>query len=155
MSRPFRLSRVLNLHTQLRKLRQHEAADLAATVHSLEANRRALRAARDDLGAEEARIAGRGEFEARSLELYRSYAAALEMQEQVCAVQVEEARAALVAKRDELVAQRREERKLLRLAELHGQSVAEEDSRLADRLLDELAIQRHDEKRKEDGHGAD
>jgi hypothetical protein len=33
--------------------------------------------------------------------------------------------------------------------------VAEEDSRLADRLLDELAIQRHDEKRKEDGHGAD
>jgi len=138
----FRLERVLRLRGQLRRLRMHEAAVLAADLAATEERGRALAAAREQQGLEEASVAARGTT-AASLQLARAYGAALAYQAHECTIAADAARTALVAKRAELESERREERKLEQLAALHHERVAEDEARAIATLLDELALRTH------------
>ena len=139
---PFRLGRVLRLRTQLVRLRAHEAETLRAEVFALRSRADALAAARERRGHEEAMAAATG-VPAATLQLGRSYDAALGDEERRCRLDGEQAMTALVAKRAEVELERREERKLERLETVYRERATAEEARATTVLLDELALLRH------------
>ena len=139
---PFRLSRVLRLRTQLRRLRAHEAERLGAEMSAISARALALATARERRSEEEAAAAAAG-VSAATLQLGRSYDAVLGADERRCQAEGERTMTALLAKRAEVELERREERKLEQLEAVHRERAAEEDARATARLLDELALLRH------------
>jgi flagellar export protein FliJ len=143
MAGTFRLARLLRLRTQLRRLREHEAATLARRVETLTAEAAEVAAERERQGDAEARAAAAGLLTPAQLHLGREYAAALADAEQKCRTALHEASRQLAAKRDELLASHREERKVQRLEEGHRARVAEASTQHAARALDEVAIDRH------------
>jgi hypothetical protein len=143
---PFRLSRVLRLRTQLRRLRAHEADRLGAEMSAIRVRADALATARERRGEEEAKAAATG-VSAETLHLGRSYDAVLRDDERRCRAEGERVMTALVAKRAEVELERREERKLEQLETVHRQRTTEEETRATAVLLDELALLRHDQAR--------
>jgi flagellar export protein FliJ len=143
MAGAFRLARLLRLRSQLRRLREHEAATLARRVAALTAEAAAVAAERERQGEAEARAAAAGMLTPARLHLGREYAAALADAERKCRIALHEAARQLDAKRDELLASHREERKVQRLEEGHRARVAEAATQGVARALDEVAIDRH------------
>ncbi len=139
----FRLSRVLRLRTQLRRLRVHEAETLAGELSTVRARGAALAAAREERARAEA-AAGSTGLPAPVFQLGRQYDAALADDESRCRIDEGRLTTALAAKRAEVEAERREERKLEQLRSVHGERAAEDDARRLGTLLDELALRRHD-----------
>ena len=98
---------------------------------------------RERLGVEEAQAAAAGTLSPEGLRLGRAYDRALATAEAAWNARADATRAALAAKREELVRARWEERKLGRLEQQHRVRVAEEEAQADARTLDELAMARH------------
>jgi hypothetical protein len=138
----FRLERVLRLRTQLRRLRMHEAEILAGELGRLRQRATDLAARREEWARAEATTAGVG-VDATVFHLGRAYDEALADEERACWRDAERVTAALVTKRAEVEAERREERKIEQLERLHAEREAEEEAHRVAMLLDELALRRH------------
>jgi hypothetical protein len=138
----FRLDRVLRLRTQLRRLRMHEAETLASELARLRAHAADLAARREEWARVEATKAGGG-VDATVFHLGRAYDEALADEERACWRDAERVTAALVTKRAEVEAERREERKIEQLERLHDEREAEAEAHRLTTLLDELALRRH------------
>ncbi|MEO6027542.1 MAG: flagellar FliJ family protein [Candidatus Binatia bacterium] len=154
MAEPFRLARVLRLREQMRRLRSHEADQLAAQLAAAEMAVARVVDERERVGAREADDAATGKLTVDTLRLGRAYDAALATAEQVHALNVVQIGHALDAKRAELLRDRQEEEKYVRLAANHRERVLEDEARETDRALDEVAVQRfrRQQKEKERGH---
>ncbi len=155
MAEPFRLARVLRLREQIRRLRSHEADQLAAQLAAAEMAVTRVADERERVGMREAEEAAAGRLTAETLRVGRAYEAALATAEQVHALNVVQIGQALAAKRAQLLRDRQEEEKYVRLAANHRQRVLEEEAHETDRALDEVAVQRfrRQQKEKERGHG--
>jgi flagellar export protein FliJ len=155
MAGPFRLARVLRLREQIRRLRTHEAEQLATQLAAAEAEAAAVVAARAALGAREAAEAAAGTLTPDGLRVGRAYDAALATAEQAGALDVARLGHALVAKRAQLLRDRQEEEKYVRLAAAHRQRALEDEARESERALDEVAVERfrRRQKEKERSHG--
>ena len=138
MARRFRLERLLRVRERVRQLRQNEAAALAAEVRRLERAREALIDTRDRRARGEADALARAPLDAETFVVGRSYDRGLAEDAERCSADHGTAASALEAKRGEVTAARRDERKLERLRDLHQQREAEEEARAAERLLDEI-----------------
>jgi flagellar export protein FliJ len=155
MATPFRLARVLRLREQIRRLRTHEAEQLAARLAAAETAGVRVVAEREAIGTREAAAAAAGTLTPETLRVGRAYDAALATAEQAHALDVARLGRALAAKRAELLRDRQEEEKYVRLAAAHRQRVLEEEAREAERSLDEVAVERfrRQQKEKERSHG--
>jgi len=149
MAQSFRLSRLLRLRTQLRRLREHEAAALEQQLRSLERETEATRQAQAGAAEEQRRAAETDTLTPGALRLGRDYAEALADAERACRVAMADVSRALTAKRDELTVSHRDESKVRRLEEIHRGRADEAESRLAAVQLDELAIDRHERARRQ------
>ncbi len=152
MAEPFRLARVLRLAEQMRRLRTHEAERLAAELVAARAEVARLREERERLGAAEGRDALAGRLTPDGLRVGRAYDRALAAAEAVRADAVMRLEQALAAKRAEVLHARQEEEKYMRLAAAHRQRMLEAEAREMDRMLDEIAVDRHRRNRKEQIH---
>jgi len=148
----FRLARIHRLREQLRRLRAHEAEQLAGRLAAARGEIVRLEAERERVVAEEGRAAVAGTLTPESLRVGRAYDAALADAEAIAARAVVEIGRALEAKRAELLEARQEEEKYTRLAAAHRQRVLEEEARELDRALDEIAVDRHRRRQKEQRH---
>jgi flagellar export protein FliJ len=153
MAPSFRLARLLRLRAQLRSLKEAEVEQLATRLDAAEAGVREVGAARRRHAAAEQAAAGAGRLTADELQLGRVYDAALAERERRCGAVVEEIRAALAAKRAQLIHQHREERKVRTLEEQFNQRASEAEQRRAERTLDELVIDRHERVRRRGNDG--
>lgn len=149
MPTPFRLARVLRLREQMRRLRAHEAEELAAALVAARAAVARTVAERERVVTEEGRAAAAGTLTPEALQLGRAYEAALADAEVAQELEVVRIGQALDAKRVELLAARQEEEKYVRLADAHRQRVLAEEQRALDAMLDEIAVDRHRRRRKE------
>jgi len=149
VAEPFRLQRVLRVREQLRKLRQHEAEELAARVAAARLAAARLAEEHERAGAVEAADAAAGRLTPESLRVARDYERALGDAEAALRAEVCRLAVALEGKRVELRRARQEEEKYVRLADAHRQRVVAEEAREAERALDEIAIDRHRRGRKE------
>ena len=145
---PFRLSRVLRLKEQLRRLRQSEAEALAAHATRLADHRRELGHRREQAQQTERRAAAQG-IASAELAISRGYDDALAAKQANLAQRQVETHEALSRKRDEVKSERREERKFLRLGELHVERERKRATSETERLLDELAGRSEPGKREE------
>jgi flagellar export protein FliJ len=145
---PFRLSRVLRLKEQLRRLRQSEAEALVAHASRLADHRRELGHRREQAQQKERRAAAQG-IGSAELAISRGYDEALAAKQANIAERQAETREALARKRDEVTSERREERKFLRLGELHVERERKREATETERLLDELAGRGEPGKREE------
>jgi flagellar export protein FliJ len=152
MATPFRLARVLRLREQLRRLKTHEAEQLAARLAAVRADATRIIAERERLGEVEADAARTGTLTPDTLRVGRAYDAALASAEAARVAEVAALGHALDAKRTEVLRARQEEEKYLRLAEVHRQRVLEEEAHELDRTLDEIAVDRHRRHQKEQRH---
>jgi flagellar export protein FliJ len=152
MAAPFRLARVLRLREQIRRLRSHEAEQLAAQLAAAEAAAARVVAERDTLGAREAAAAVAGTLTPELLRVGRAYDAALATAELAHALAVVRLGHALDAKRAQLLRDRQEEEKYVRLAANHRQRVLEDEARESERTLDEIAVERFRRQQKEKVH---
>lgn len=153
MAAPFRLARVLRLREQLRRLRAHEAEQLAAQLYAAQREARRLAAERMRCGEAERQAALAGRLTPAVLQVGRTYDGALAERERAQLAAVERLAVALEVKRAELRRERQEEEKYVRLAEAHRQRTLAEEARELDRTLDEVAIDRHRRNRKERNDG--
>jgi flagellar export protein FliJ len=155
MAEPFRLTRVLRLREQIRRLRSHEAEQLAVELAAAETAAARVVAEREAVRAREAAEAAAGMLTSDGLRVGRAYDAALATAEQMHALHIVRLGQALVAKRAELLRDRQEEEKYVRLAAAHRQRVLEEEARESERMLDEVAVERfrRQQKEKERSHG--
>lgn len=155
MAAPFRLARVLRLREQIRRLRSHEAEQLAAELAATEAAATRVIAAREENGAREAASAAAGTLTPETLLIGRAYDAALATAEQAHALNVVRVGVALDAKRAQLLRDRQEEEKYVRLAANHRQRALDDEARESERTLDEIAVERfrRQQKEKEQRHG--
>ncbi len=151
MAAPFRLARIQRLREQIRRLRTHEAEQLAARLAAARAEAARLVAERERIGALEGDAAAVGVLTADGLRVGRAYDAALANAEAVRAAEIVAVGHALDAKRAEVLRARQEEEKYVRLAEAHRQRTLEDEARETDRALDEIAVDRH-RRRKEEHH---
>jgi flagellar export protein FliJ len=149
MAAPFRLARVLRLREQIRRLRSHEAEQLAARLAAAEAAAARVVAEREALGAREAAEAAAGSLTPDTLRVGRAYDAALATAERAHAGEIVRLGQALAAKRAELVRDRQEEEKYVRLAAAHRQRVREDEARESERSLDEIAVERFRRRQRE------
>jgi flagellar export protein FliJ len=149
MAEPFRLARVLRLREQIRRLRTHEAEQLAAELAATEAAGARLGAEREARGAREAADAAAGLLTSETLRMGRAYDAALATAEQATALDVVRLGHALVEKRAQLLRDRQEEEKYVRLAAAHRQRMLEDEARESERSLDEVAVERFRRRQKE------
>lgn len=149
MPEPFRLARVLRLREQIRKLRSHEAEQLAARLGAAHVAAERLAGERERCGREEAAEAAAGLLTPHTLQVGRAYAGAVASAEQAQLADIARLTVALDAKRAELLRERQEEEKYVRLAEAHRQRVVEAETHETERTLDEIAIDRHRRGRKE------
>ncbi len=149
MAQSFRLSRLLRLRTQLRRLREHEAAALEQQLGSLERETDAACAAQMVVAEEQRRAAETDTLTPGALRLGGDYAEALAGAERACRVAMADVGRALAAKRDELTVSHRDESKVRRLEEIHRGRTDEEQARLTAVQLDELAIDRHERARRQ------
>jgi flagellar export protein FliJ len=149
MAAPFRLARVLRLREQIRRLRTHEAEQLAARLVAVRADVQRLGAEREARGLAEAQQAVAGTLTPDALRVGRDYDAALAAAERAGAEEVVRLGHALAAKRAELLRDRQEEEKYVRLAAAHRQRVLEDEARESDRNLDEIAVDRYRRNQKE------
>ncbi|HEY2388665.1 MAG TPA: hypothetical protein VGK30_17040 [Candidatus Binatia bacterium] len=138
----FRLARVLHLRTQLRRLRMHEAETLGSELARLRRQAASLAARREEWARIEAATASDG-VDATVFQVGRAYDDALADEERACGREQERVTAALLAKRAEVEAERREERKIEQLERLHDAREAEDEAHRLATLLDELALRRH------------
>jgi flagellar export protein FliJ len=153
MAAPFRLARVLRVREQIRRLRTHEAEQLATQLAAAQSQVAAVRAERDRLGVLEAEHAAAGTLTPDSLQVTRAYDGALADAERAHVAETGRLGHALDAKRAQLLRDRQEEEKYVRLAEAHRQRVREDEARESDRTLDEIAVERFRRMRKERDHG--
>ncbi len=149
MAAPFRLARVGRLREQIRRLRAHEAEQLTARLLAARAEAVRLAEERERVGAAEAREAAAGRLTPASLQLGRDYDGALAAAERACVEGIARLESSLAAKRAEVLRARQEEEKYVRLAEAHRQRTLEEEARVVERSLDEIAIDRHRRNQKE------
>jgi flagellar export protein FliJ len=149
----FRLERLLRLRAQLRTLRQLEAQQIEGERDRLDGTRAALDAARRALLDETERAFAAGAVDGGDLAVIRGYESAL--RERTARVDEDRTatRARLVAKREQLGGERREERKLEHLEERHRSARAAEALLAGERLLDELVLGRHVRERGEERRG--
>ena len=152
MAAPFRLARVLRLREQIRRLRTHEAEQLASRLADVRAEVERLATARERCGMFEGEAALAGTLTPESLRVGRAYEAALAATERARALEAVQLGHALDAKRAQLLRDRQEEEKYVRLAAAHRQRVLEDEAREAERTLDEIAVDRHRRNRKEQDH---
>lgn len=143
MAAPFRLARVLRLREQMRRLRSHEVEQLATRLAAVRAEAVRLAGERERLGAVEGQQAAAGTLTPDTLRVGRAYDATLAAAERIGAEEIVRLGHALAAKRAELLRDRQEEEKYARLAAAHRQRVLEDEARGADRVLDEIAVDRH------------
>ena len=153
MPAPFRLARVLRLHEQLRRLRAHEADQLAAQLNAARRAAARLAAERERCAEDEGRAARAGLLTPATLQVGRTYDDVLATREEEARAEIERLAAALERKRAELRRERQEEEKYVRLADAHRQRTLAEEARELDRALDEIAIDRHRRNRKERNDG--
>jgi flagellar export protein FliJ len=152
MAAPFRLARVLRLREQIRRLRTHEAEQLAARVAAVRREAERVATEREQLGLAEAAQAVAGTLTPEVLRMGRDYDAALAAAERVHAENHVRLGHALDAKRAELLRDRQEEEKYVRLAAAHRQRALEDEARESDRSLDEVAVDRYRRQQKERHH---
>ncbi len=152
MPEPFRLARVLRLREQLRRLRTHEAEQLAAELAAARADVTGIGAERERNGEVEAVEAAAGRLTVDVLRLGRAYDAALATAAAARGADAVRLGHALDAKRAEVLRARQEEEKYVRLAAAHRQRILEDEARESDRTLDEIAVDRH-RRNKEQEHG--
>jgi flagellar export protein FliJ len=150
---PFRLARVLRLREQMRRLRTHEAEQLATRLVAARAEATEIVAERERLGTIEAEAVCAGTLTPDGLQVGRAYDGALASAEAARVAEIVRLGHALDAKRTEVLRARQEEEKYLRLAEVHRQRVLEEEAHEFDRTLDEIAVERYRRNQKEQGHG--
>jgi flagellar export protein FliJ len=152
MATPFRLARVLRLREQIRRLRSHEAEQLAAQLAAVRVEAARLAGERERLGMAEAQQAMVGTLTPDALHLGRAYDAALAAAERAHAENIVRLGHALEAKRAELLRDRQEEEKYVRLGAAHWQRVLEDEAHESERTLDEIAIDRYRRTQKERSH---
>ena len=152
MAAPFRLARVLRLREQIRRLRTHEAEQLAARVAAVRREAERVAAEREHCGLAEAAEALAGTLTPEGLRMGRDYDAALAAAERAHAADLVRLGHALDAKRAELLRDRQEEEKYVRLAAAHRERVLEDEARETDRGLDEVAVDRYRRQQKERTH---
>ena len=153
MAEPFRLARVLRLREQIRRLRAHEAEQLAAHLAAVRAAAARVATERERAALEEGRAAMARTLTPEQLLVGRRYDAALAASERAYGDEIARTKAALDAKRAELLHDRQEEEKYSRLADAHRLRQQQEALRDAERALDEIAIDRHRRNRREQGDG--
>jgi hypothetical protein len=149
MAAPFRLARVLRLREQMRRLKTHEAEQLAARLVATRREAARIVTERVRLGEVEAEAAVAGMLTPDTLRVGRAYDAALADAETARSLEIVQLGHALDAKRAEVLRARQEEEKYVRLAAAHRQRVVEEEAHELDRMLDEIAVDRH--RRKSEG----
>ena len=152
MAAPFRLARILRLREQMRRLRTHEAEQLATRLAAVHAETARIVDERDQRGLREAEEARLGLLTPDSLQVSRAYDAALAVAEKLHTEEGARLGLALAAKRAEVLRDRQEEEKYVRLAAAHRQRVLEDEAREVERSLDEIAVDRHRRNQKERGH---
>jgi flagellar export protein FliJ len=152
MAAPFRLARVLRLREQMRRLKTHEAEQLAARLAVVRDEAAQIVAERERLGEVEEEAARTGMLTPDTLRVGRAYDDALASAEAARLAAIVKLGHALDTKRAEVLRARQEEEKYLRLAEVHRQRVLEEEAHEFDRTLDEIAVDRHRRNQKEQGH---
>lgn len=152
MAEPFRLARVLRLREQIRRLRTHEAEQLASRRAAVRAELERLAAEREQCGVAEGHAALSGTLTPDTLRVGRAYEAALAVAERTRALELVQLGHALEAKRAQLLRDRQEEEKYVRLAAAHRVRVLEDEARETERALDEIAVDRHRRQRKEQKH---
>ena len=143
MGAPFRLARVLRLREQVRRLRSHEVAQLATRLAAVRTEAVRLAGERERLGVVEEQQAIAGTLTPDTLRVGRAYDATLAAVERIHAEEIGRLGHALAAKRAELLRDRQEEEKYVRLAAAHRLRGLEDEARHADRALDEIAVDRH------------
>jgi flagellar biosynthesis chaperone FliJ len=148
MAEPFRLQRVLRLREQIRRLRTHEAEQIASRLAAVRAEIEHLATARERCGTFEGEAALTGTLTPESLRVGRAY----EASERARALEAVQLGHALDAKRAQLLRDKQEEEKYVRLAAAHRARVLEDEAREAERTLDEIAADRHRRNRKDQGH---
>jgi flagellar export protein FliJ len=152
MAAPFRLARVLRLREQIRRLRTHEAEQLATQLTAVHAEIARIIDQRERRGLREIEEARHGLLTPDSLQVGRAYDAALAVAEKTQVREGARLELALAAKRAELLRDRQEEEKYVRLAAAHRQRVLEDEAREAERSLDEIAVDRHRRNQKGRSH---
>lgn len=152
MAEPFRLQRVLRLREQIRRLRTHEAEQLASRLAAVRAEIEHLATARERCGTFEGEAALAGTLTPESLRVGRAYEASLAATERARALEAVQVGHALDAKRAQLLRDKQEEEKYVRLAAAHRVRVLEDEARETERTLDEMAADRHRRNRKDQGH---
>lgn len=149
----FRLARVLRLRGQLRRLRQIEAQQIEGERDQLDAARSTLDEARRLLLDQTERAFAEGAVRGGDLGLIHRYEEALTSRTAHVEHRLAETGARLAAKRGEVGAERREERKLEHLEERHRAARAGEAALASERQLDELVLARHARERGEERRG--
>jgi flagellar export protein FliJ len=140
MAARFRLGRVLRLRTQLRKLVQDEVALLGASLAAVRARIEEAERAQVVLHEEAARTLCGDGMTGADLARLGTWGQALAAREAALVAEGEHMAAAIVRGREELVARRREERKLERLRERALVRAQAEEARREALLLDDLAL---------------
>ncbi|HZR84490.1 MAG TPA: hypothetical protein VFD92_25550 [Candidatus Binatia bacterium] len=143
MAVAFRLGRVLRLRETLRRTRQDDVARLVVRRAGVEGERRRVVSERARVLEGEAEAAAHMVLDPAFLSLSRQFEAALAATESHLAEAAAELDRLVARGREELIGERREERKLLTLAERHRARLELEERWRADRELDELALARH------------
>lgn len=146
---PFRLARVLQLRGQLRSLRRLEAQRIEDERSLLLTERERLDDARREALDDAALAVDRGPVDGAMLGLARAYEEVLRARLDRVAERLDENQALLMAKREQLGRERREERKLEHLETRHRTQAEIEAALAAEHLLDELVLARHGRERGE------
>lgn len=139
----FRLDRLLRLRGQLRSLRQLELQQAEDARVRLVGERHALEDERQRVLEDTLRATQRGELDGGGLHLARAYEHALVQRAQDVDRRTITAAQHVVARRDAVAAERREERKLEHLADRYRERLEVEQALAAERMLDELTMSRH------------
>ncbi len=139
----FRLERVLRLRGQLCRLRRLEMQSVEGEHGRLRATRSEVEVERGAVLEELAARSTAGGVDVASYRLARAYEDALGERAVFLDGRIAEARERLNRKREQLAAERREERKLEFLAEQHHAAAEVAAALAAERLLDELMLARH------------
>lgn len=150
----FRLERVLRLRGQLCRLRRLEMQAIEDEQDRLDSERTAVEVERATVLEEIARRGAAGGIDVTTFQMVRAYEDVLGERARALAARMTDARVRLVAKRDQLALERREERKLESLAEQHRAAAETAAALAAERLLDELVLARHAREAEGDGRGS-
>ena len=149
----FRLERVLRLRGQLCRLRRLEMQAIEGEQGRLGTERSALEAERAAVLEELMRRSAGGGVEVTAFQMARAYEEVLGERARAVDGQIADAQSRLVAKREQLTAERREERKLEFLAEQHRTAAEIAAALAAVRMLDELMLARHARETEAEGAG--